>query len=203
MARTNTPDARNRILQAAVKVFADRSFEGSRIDEIAEEAKVPKSLIYYHFKNKDEILAVLIRGFIDEYTGLLSIAENDTHQSKAEAFSGRMRNHYREFGMKNADLIRIILMDSLKKTMERPVVFQVVEALVATEEKFVIAGQPDNYNRQERLVAEFFTSMMPVYAYLCFSESWAKYFNIEKEALDPMFLEVINETHGAYHKNHE
>jgi AcrR family transcriptional regulator len=67
----NIPNARERILQTAVKIFAEKSFEGSRIDEIAREAKVPKSLIYYHFKNKDAILEALTENFINEYMKLI------------------------------------------------------------------------------------------------------------------------------------
>lgn len=202
MARKNIPDAKNRILQAAVKIFAEKSFEGSRIDEIANEANVPKSLIYYHFKNKDEILEVLIETFINEYVEIIKTAEKATHEEKKEQIPDRLKYGYKDFAQKNADLIRIILIDSLKKSTEKPVVFKLVEALIETEERFSMLSKTENYNRNERLVAEFFTSILPNCAYLCFAEPWVKYFSMDKTEFDELFVKIIAETHGSYHKNH-
>lgn len=111
----NMPDARNRILNAAAKIFAEKSFEGSRIDEIANTANVPKSLIYYHFKNKDDILTVLIENCLAEYKQLLQIAKNDDHNDKQKTMTDRLEKHYSDFILKNVDLLRIMLIESLKK----------------------------------------------------------------------------------------
>lgn len=201
MTRKNTPDAKNRILQAAIKIFAAKSFEGSRIEEIAQEANVPKSLIYYHFKNKDEILEVLMENFVSEYVEIIKTASKTTHEGKKEQIPERMVD-YKEFAMQNADLIRIIFIDSLKKSTEKPVIYKLVEALIETEENYSMLAKGDNYNKNERLVAEFFTSILPNCAYLCFAESWVKYFSMDKREFDELFVKIISETHGAYHKNH-
>ena len=58
--RTYSPNAKGRILDMAKEIFAKKGFDGSRVDEIAKAAKVPKSLIYYHFKSKDAILEELL-----------------------------------------------------------------------------------------------------------------------------------------------
>ena len=198
----NLPNARQRILQAAVKVFAEKSFEGSRIDEIAKEAGAPKSLIYYHFKNKDEILEVLVDGFLTELADLLKVAEKDTHHTKAEQMMDRMQDHYREFFIRNADLTRVLFIDSLKKSTANPIIFRVVEALVDTEEKFGTVSEQQNYNRNERLVAEFFTNIIPGFAFLCFYGSWANYFKIDQKELGDLFARIMVATHGMYHQNH-
>lgn len=196
----NNPNARDRILQGAIKIFAEKSFEGSRIDEIARAAKVPKSLIYYHFKSKDEILEVLTNNFINEYLGVIAAKPGETHKEKAEEIPQRLKNVYYEFGLKNADLLRVMLIDSLKKYKETPILFKVVEAMIDKERE---STKHKNYNVQERRIAEFFTNFIPMYAYLCFADSWTKYFSIERKEFDSLFLKVYLETHGAYHKNHD
>lgn len=201
--RKNNPDAKDRILKSAIKVFAEKSFEGSRVDEIAREASVPKSLIYYHFKSKDEILEVLVQSFLEEYLELIKVAENDTHQTKEKEMKKRFENLYSGFQERNADLIRIILIDSLKKSNKKPIVFPIVEKMIEMEMKFSINQEGHGYDYRERLVAEFFTDIMPNYAYFCFSETWCDYFNIEKKTLDDIFNNVMVESHGAYHKYHK
>lgn len=52
-------DREQKILEAAEKLFAERSFDGVGVDAIGKEAGVTGSAIYRHFANKDEILAVL------------------------------------------------------------------------------------------------------------------------------------------------
>lgn len=198
----NLSDGYNKILQASIKVFAEKSFEGSRIDEIAKEAGVPKSLIYYHFKNKDEILQLLTDKFANEFSELIKIAENDTHKSRAEKLSERLSGLYVEFEKRNADLIRVMLIESLKKNKEKPILFGIAEAIINTEKKFPVNKDKD-FNTNERLVAEFFTRLIPNYAYMCFSDAWAEHFEVEKPKLDELFVQTMVKTHGAYHKNHE
>jgi TetR/AcrR family fatty acid metabolism transcriptional regulator len=49
-------DKYHRILEAAVKVFAESGFHQSTISQIAREAGVADGTIYLYFKNKDDIL---------------------------------------------------------------------------------------------------------------------------------------------------
>lgn len=49
-------DKYHRILEAAVKVFAEQGFFQSTVSQIAKEAGVADGTIYLYFKNKDDIL---------------------------------------------------------------------------------------------------------------------------------------------------
>ncbi len=59
-----SPDGRERIIQAAFHLFAERGFYGVSISDVAEAAGLVKSSIYHHFENKDALyLAVLNETF--------------------------------------------------------------------------------------------------------------------------------------------
>ncbi len=193
----SNPNARDRILKSAIKVFAEKSFEGSRIDEIAKEANVPKSLIYYHFRSKDEILQVLTDEFINEYRNIASEYRNESHRDKASNMADRMKKVYFEFGQRNADLIRVIFIDSLKKSKAQPAFLNVIDAMISME-----SGSPAHMGDdiQERRIAEFFTSFITNCAYICFADTWTRYFNIERAEFDELYIKIYNQTHGAYHK---
>ena len=49
----------HKIIQAAIKVFAEKGFYNSRVSEIAKEANVADGTIYLYFRNKDDILISL------------------------------------------------------------------------------------------------------------------------------------------------
>ncbi len=57
-ARSSSASAEKRraILDAAVRVFAERGFNHCRVSDIADEAGVAYGLVYHYFKSKDGIL---------------------------------------------------------------------------------------------------------------------------------------------------
>ena len=54
-------DSRARILTAAAREFAERGFEGAKVDRIAARARVNKAMLYYHFANKAGLYAEILR----------------------------------------------------------------------------------------------------------------------------------------------
>lgn len=68
MARASKKDL---IIKNAKQLFAEKGYDATGMDEIASKSEIPKSLIYYHFKNKKELLNTIITNFIDEYNQTL------------------------------------------------------------------------------------------------------------------------------------
>ena len=68
---TRANDKRSRILDAAVKVFAERGFHSATVAGIAKAAGVADGTIYLYFKGKDDLL---IRLFDESMTALLAEA---------------------------------------------------------------------------------------------------------------------------------
>ncbi len=58
--RLTKDERRERILDAAAQVFADRGYEPATLDEIAEAAGISKPVIYDHFSSKKELHVSLI-----------------------------------------------------------------------------------------------------------------------------------------------
>jgi TetR/AcrR family transcriptional regulator len=57
---TEIVPGKEKILETALVEFADKGYEGARVDRIAIEAGVNKALIYYHFKSKEELYVATI-----------------------------------------------------------------------------------------------------------------------------------------------
>jgi AcrR family transcriptional regulator len=53
-------DRRDQIISAARQVFINRGFSGSRTRDIAAEAGINESLLYRHFKSKNELFEVAV-----------------------------------------------------------------------------------------------------------------------------------------------
>jgi AcrR family transcriptional regulator len=58
--------SRERILDAATEIAAERGYEGASIALVSAKCGLPASSIYWHFKNKDDLIAAVIeRSFGD------------------------------------------------------------------------------------------------------------------------------------------
>ncbi len=60
-----TGDKRERILDAAVRVFAKKGFHATRVSEIAKTAGVADGTIYLYFRSKDELLVSLFEDRVE------------------------------------------------------------------------------------------------------------------------------------------
>lgn len=63
-------DKYQRILDAAVAVFAEKGFFSSRVADIADRADVADGTVYLYFKSKDEILMTAINTAFDAFMSL-------------------------------------------------------------------------------------------------------------------------------------
>ena len=57
---TSKNESKDRILEKATDEFAEKGFEGARMDRIADRAEVNKATIYYHYENKLELYQAVI-----------------------------------------------------------------------------------------------------------------------------------------------
>lgn len=203
--RSYTPNAQQRILETARKVFAEKGFDGARVDEIAKEAGVPKSLIYYHFPSKEAILEELMNACLLQYQAILQEYINDPVEAEPEVLLRHVQSGYLKFLEANEDVIRIISMEALKKNSPvAKLTFKFVESLMRVEEQRLPKLRDlDAQQRMHRMVMEFFASFVPITIFFCFRDAWSEYFKTDHEMVTRDFLRVYDATYGAYRRQQD
>ncbi|MGC4119091.1 MAG: TetR/AcrR family transcriptional regulator [Myxococcales bacterium] len=58
-------ETRARLLSIAARLFAKRSFDGVRLDEIADEADIARGTLYSHFSSKEELLRAIVQPVLE------------------------------------------------------------------------------------------------------------------------------------------
>ena len=58
-------NTRERILDAALNIFANKGYYNTRLDEIVAESDTSKGAIYFHFPNKERLFLALVDQFAD------------------------------------------------------------------------------------------------------------------------------------------
>ncbi|MGH3065033.1 MAG: TetR/AcrR family transcriptional regulator [Gaiellaceae bacterium] len=66
---TTHREKRKLILDAAIRVFAEHGYHGSRVGDIAEDAGVAHGLLYHYFASKDDVLRTI---FAENWGALLT-----------------------------------------------------------------------------------------------------------------------------------
>lgn len=62
----NPVERRDDIMNASQKLFQEKGFNETRVDEIVNALNLSKGIFYYYFKSKEEILDAIIERYFDE-----------------------------------------------------------------------------------------------------------------------------------------
>ena len=67
------PDVRAKLLDAAVRLFAEQGVAGTTVAEIARRAGVTSAMVHYYFKTKDQLLdAVVAEKLVGEFIAFVA-----------------------------------------------------------------------------------------------------------------------------------
>lgn len=64
---SNKKSPRRKILDAALKDFAEHGFEGARVDRIARSAGINKAMIFYYFSSKQNLYRTVIKDVLHDF----------------------------------------------------------------------------------------------------------------------------------------
>lgn len=105
MAKPTAPRglARQRVLDAALALFAENGVHGTSLQMIADRVGVGKAAVYYQFRSKEDIALEVLRPSIEDMARVIRIAEAlpDVEPRRAVMVSGliEMAVRYRELAV--------------------------------------------------------------------------------------------------------
>ncbi len=67
MKKTDKENTEEKIFNAAKKVFLEKGSSGARMQEIADEAGINKSLLHYYYRSKDKLFAAVFKYFASKF----------------------------------------------------------------------------------------------------------------------------------------
>lgn len=103
-------DTRAVILAAARSIFARRGLDGASVREVAEAAKVNNAMIYYHFRDKEDLYRAVLNNSFSAMTDIWNdpvFTSESTVRRKVEKYV----ESFIRFQKGNEDLRRIMAME--------------------------------------------------------------------------------------------
>jgi AcrR family transcriptional regulator len=63
----HSEDTANRIFHQAMRLFLDKGYHGTSIDDITKSARITKGALYWHFKGKEDLLQKIVKEFENRF----------------------------------------------------------------------------------------------------------------------------------------
>lgn len=109
MIKTKDISAEEKILEAARQVFENKGMSGARMQEIADEAKINKSLLHYYYRSKQKLFEAVFKTAFKKLAPQINIILN-SDQSICEKIRNFSKN-YTSFMIKHPYLPNFILQE--------------------------------------------------------------------------------------------
>jgi AcrR family transcriptional regulator len=117
--RRKRPDgelSRERILDAATEIAAERGYEGTSIALVSAKCGLPASSIYWHFKDKDDLIAAAIERSFAGWLEAWRVPEEGAPLDRLAAFAMQIATAL----LDSPDFIRLGLMLALERRPVEP-----------------------------------------------------------------------------------
>ena len=142
----NGSDKRQRILDAAVRVFARSGYHTSRVGDIAEEAGIAHGLLYHYFSSKDEVLRTVFRESWSRLIDALHAVEqaDDPPPEQLRKIAAVLLRSWRN----DPDLVRVLVREVARSPHLAEQVGEVREAFLVIQ-RVIERGQETGVFRQD------------------------------------------------------
>ena len=107
--------SRVRILDAATEIAAERGYEGTSIALVSAKCGLPASSIYWHFKDKDDLIAAVIERSFGTWLSAWQLPENDRDDDEAQDLFVGLAAQAAKALSDSPDFIRLGLMLALER----------------------------------------------------------------------------------------
>jgi AcrR family transcriptional regulator len=111
-SRPDGLETRRAILDAALDLFSERSFDGASTRAIAEAVGVTQPLLNYHFAGKEELWRAAVNDLFERLRSSMRQQLDDLSGTDEIAIAKQMVRHFVEFSAANPQLHRIIMQES-------------------------------------------------------------------------------------------
>lgn len=159
---TSEEDTHHRILQAALKLFAAKGYDGTTTKDLASASGVAEGTLFRYFPSKKAILIeVATTGWVDILTDLLTeLSEMGSYKAVAQVMRRRM------FRMKeNSDLFRVCFIEAqFHPELQERIQSEVITKMTDVAEVFFQTAMDKGIYRpiNPKIVAQVFLGMFAI-----------------------------------------
>jgi AcrR family transcriptional regulator len=175
-------ERRQQLLDIGRRLFAERGFDGTSIEEIAAQAGVSKPVVYEHFGGKEGLYAVVVDREVERLTAVTTLLSQGPYSKpKFEAAAVSLLRYIED----NADGFRILVRDSSPGSGSGT--YGTLLADIAGQVEYIMADFLKSRGRDPRLAPMYSQMMVGMVA---FTGQW--WLDARKPALEQVAANMID-----------
>lgn len=179
MARKKASNkTKEKILIAAKEVFVECGYEDAKVNDIAKRADVTKTMLYYHYNSKENMLNEIIGETLTSIVNALESKMKDVDVTSEVEFS-KFISDMADVWYDNGGIVKLILLQTLK---DETYANKIIHMLEGFYDKVL-----DLFNVKDRESINFnlfFFNTMPMVMYSVLNDSYETEINKKKEFVD-------------------
>ncbi len=193
---------KEQILEAAKMIFQERGFAGARMQEIADEAGINKSMLHYYFRSKDKLFQKVFQDSIRQFfPEILKVLNADlAFNSKIE----RLVETYYEMFKKHPHLPRFVIHEMNQhpdrfKEFVNNMSFEIPEAFVNQIQSEIDSGTMQKIDPREFIINTIGLCVFPLIArpmietiFEMNDEQYQQFLEQRKKELPKFILNAVN-----------
>ncbi len=202
----NNTNSRDRILDAALKLFSEKGFNGTTVKEIAHDAEVSKALIYYNFESKEAILLEILDTFKEDF---IKSFEKIYKKSDYSQYYGKWQseeiNDSLKFFNEKRRLWIVLILESLKSTTGKGNLIHIWDELNSRTRKKML--QDRGFTLQGDMtkdIVDLFFILIPAIFFSVFKDDWLTMNEgREEESANESFSYILNTIYATFLRQKE
>lgn len=162
----NKIKSRKKILRASRKLFSQKGYEETMMEDIAVKAEVSRATIYNYFANKESLLIGIADEHLERIRDLLDKELKDVEKSET-----KLRLVLDEFIVSSVEYLSLSRRISYLNSVEDSPLFRTREDMVDILRELIIEAQRENSFRHDASVEDIVDMVMGVYLIALFEWS--------------------------------
>jgi AcrR family transcriptional regulator len=110
-------DKKKQILEAAIQCFADKGYQATSIQEIADTLGIAKGSLYFYFKSKEDLLVSICRYYFERITVRFWETMEDSQLTPREKLMAQVIENYEQF-IEHSDFVKMLMKERFEVNQE-------------------------------------------------------------------------------------
>ncbi len=168
---------KQKILNSAEKLFSEKGFDTTSIDDITKAAETTKSLFYYYFKTKNDILYYLMKSKIENTIKTLAEQKSNGYlpSSKEEIY-----NNCITLIKENENIFKIAIFELLKTNNKKNIILELPKEIFAEFKDIFV------FTKEEQL--DLLLIVIKIATFWALRKSICEIFNIDEFEFENKYI---------------
>ncbi len=183
---------KNLILRETEKLFAEKGYDGTRVDEIAARSGLNKALIYYYFNNKQGLLEALVQQHVAEtieFKETLLEEVSEYNESEIKQVAKKLYTFLEE----KRHILSILTIETVKLGSHDKNIFELFHSIYEKTLQDLDIKQEELNDSSRSVLHLFFFGAIPVTIFLALRDKWSEYYQVDPTICTTIFQQKFEE----------